>query len=38
MECAKLEELQNKCQIQKEILRNQILGYKSKKVDIYKIN
>ena len=38
MECAKLEEMQNKCQIQKDILRNQILGYKSKKVDIYKIN
>ena len=38
MECAKLEEMQNKCQMQKDILRNQILGYKSKKVDIYKIN
>ena len=36
MECAKLEEMENKCQIQKEILRNQITGRKARYMDIYK--
>ena len=33
MECIKLDELQNKCKIQKEILRNKYLGIKPKKVN-----
>ena len=38
LECAKLEEMQNQCIIKKELLRNQILGYKTKKQNniIYK--
>ena len=38
MECANLEEMQNRIQMQKEKLRNQILGIKSKNANIYKIN
>ena len=38
MECANLEEIQNRIQMQKEKLRNQILGIKSKNANIYKIN
>ena len=35
MECTKLEELQNKCQKQKEMLRNQNFGIRPKKVNNY---
>ena len=38
VECSKLEELQNKCKIQKDILRNKILGIKQKNYNTYKIN
>ena len=37
MECAKIEEMESKCQIQKEILRNQISGRKARYMNIYKI-
>ena len=34
LECAKLEEMQNECLMKKEMLRKEILGYKTKKVNI----
>jgi hypothetical protein len=37
MECLKLDELQNKCKIQKEILRNKYLGIKPKKTNNYNV-
>ena len=37
MECAHIEDMQNQCQIQKEILRNEIFGIKSKNNNRYKI-
>ena len=37
LECAKIEEMENKVKTKKEILRNQILGYKEKRASIYKI-
>ena len=38
VECSKLEELQNKCKMQKDILRNKILGIKQENYNTYKIN
>ena len=37
-ECAKLEEMKNKCKMQKDILRNKILGIKQKNLNTFKIN
>ena len=34
LECAKLEEMQNECLMKKEMLRKEILGYKTKKINI----